>query len=817
MRHKLTALLSRPVASPSRLAAIALLAALLNALALVVPMADASEPVASTPTTTAEGAPAATTPAATTPTEAPPSPTSAGAPPSVSPAPAEGAGEGTASEPEVRKQHLQHLTRPRHSARAGRHGKGRTRSGLAVPAQGTGSGAEAGRRRNGHKAPSPSTLTPALPPGLGSVGGVSNFFVESFQIPPFLLPVYQAAGSAYDIPWEVLAAINEVETDYGRDLSVSSAGAEGWMQFLPSSWAQYGVDANGDGYRDPYNPADAIFAAARYLRAAGGAENIKAAVFSYNHSQAYVSSVMLRAQLLAGTPAELLDAVTGLTDARFPVYAPSHYADGFQTVTLGGHPRTLAGTTVYSQPGAPVVAVKDGEVLAVGDSPPLGRYVALRDGYGNLYTYAQLGSVASLYPVLQPRVHEHARPAKTAPAAGQLAKPSGPATAGVQPRSPLSPGAIVSGLALGAAAALEAPGPVAPGPLAGRGHALQTGGPRARVRARTRAVRVFAAGQNDVYLHVLHAGVQVLAGTVLGHVAAGSAASGEPHVLFQIRPAGAGAPAIDPKPILDGWVALQNTSTFRAKGGNPFPVRAPGAGQVLLESERQLERQVGGDRHIHMRACERRDAVSGHDDRRVLATLELLSASGLRATVTGLPCGAASPATEGNVRAGAPATVKIVALNGVPVAGHQGSGSLAAAAVGKLVGLQGVNRPRRIVSLVSRPGAKIAVRGRGANNYVKVVFGPLHTAGVDAGAGAHGAGAPAAVATAAVGSGAGLSPREWVRLIARLGEIPDPTVAGGPSAAALPDTPAQAGAADGVAGAGIGTRGAGEGGAGGDH
>ena len=82
-----------------------------------------------------------------------------------------------------------------------------------------------------------------------------------------MLPIYQAAGTAYGIPWQVLAAINEVETDYGRDLSVSSAGAEGWMQFLPSSWARYGVDANGDGYEDPYNPADAIFAAARSLAA----------------------------------------------------------------------------------------------------------------------------------------------------------------------------------------------------------------------------------------------------------------------------------------------------------------------------------------------------------------------------------------------------------------------------------------------------------------------------------------------------------------------------------------------------------------------
>ncbi len=93
-------------------------------------------------------------------------------------------------------------------------------------------------------------------------------------MPPFLLPIYQSAAARYGVPWEVLAAINEVETDYGSDLSVSSAGAEGWMQFLPQTWAEYGVDATGAGVRDPYNPADAIFAAARYLRAAGAAQSL---------------------------------------------------------------------------------------------------------------------------------------------------------------------------------------------------------------------------------------------------------------------------------------------------------------------------------------------------------------------------------------------------------------------------------------------------------------------------------------------------------------------------------------------------------------
>ena len=102
--------------------------------------------------------------------------------------------------------------------------------------------------------------------------GVPNFVIDSFEIPPFLLPIYQACGTEYGIPWEVLASINKIETAFGTNLNVSSAGAIGWMQFLPSSWETYGVDANGDGRKDPYNPVDAICAAAHYLKAAGGDE-----------------------------------------------------------------------------------------------------------------------------------------------------------------------------------------------------------------------------------------------------------------------------------------------------------------------------------------------------------------------------------------------------------------------------------------------------------------------------------------------------------------------------------------------------------------
>ena len=107
-------------------------------------------------------------------------------------------------------------------------------------------------------------------------------------------------------------------------------------------------------------------------------------------------------------------------------------------------------------------------------------------------------------------------------------------------------------------------------------------------------------------------------------------------MLFQIRPAGAGAPLIDPKPILDGWVQLEETSVFRAKGENPFLGTSPTVGQVLLESKPQLEQQVLSDPGIHLPACGRQEVRAGEVDRRVLATLEFLSVSGLNPTVSAL-------------------------------------------------------------------------------------------------------------------------------------------------------------------------------------
>jgi len=721
-----------------------LLIAALGALALVVPASGlASEQVSTGP---------ASPPTTVTPTSAPPTeaPASTGET-TTTPPPAESGAPEVATTPQVQRRHTQGNTPGAAPARSG-------------PGAST-EGSSASELRAKTRAPSPSTLTPSLPLGLeSSIAGVPSFFIESFRIPPFLLPIYQAAGTAYGIPWQVLAAINEVETDYGRDLSVSSAGAEGWMQFLPSSWAQYGVDANGDGYKDPYNPADAIFAAARYLRAAGGASDIKAAVFSYNHSQAYVSSVMLRAQLLGGTPSELLGAITGLTEARFPIHAPSHFSDGFPLAPArgSGSGTPLAGTTIYSQPGAPVIAVQDGEVVQIGDSPSLGRFLSLRDAYGNTYTYARLGDVSTLYPVLQPHSNSTVSRRIAQPGGSGEPAPSGPATAGAQPRSPVSEGATVSGFSQEATATLETAPTPPPAPRA------PVAGPVAKFPAA--GVTVFREGPNDVFLHPLKARAQVIAGTVLGHL--GAAAEGAPHMLFQIRPAGLGAPLIDPKPILDGWVALENTSIFRAKGENPFLATSPTVGQVLLESKQQLEPQVLHDQSIRMGRCGRQDVQTGRVDRRVLAMLEYLSVSGLKPTASGLSCASPAAAAALNSPAGSTlAAVDITAINGIPIAGHQGPGSIADTAVRKLLMLEGLSRPRSIVSLLSYPGAPGALAKPSARNDIQVTFSPLSQA--------HGAGLLSST----------LTPAEWIRLIARLGEIPDPTVAGGQSPAAIRDTP----------------------------
>ena len=130
------------------------------------------------------------------------------------------------------------------------------------------------------------------------------------EIPPLYLHLYEQAAARYGLQWPVLAGIGKVECDNGRDTSPSctvegalnAAGAGGPMQFLASTWATYGVDADGDGRDDRWDPADAIYGAARYLRAAGAPGDYARAIFAYNHAQWYVEAVERWARVYAAGP-----------------------------------------------------------------------------------------------------------------------------------------------------------------------------------------------------------------------------------------------------------------------------------------------------------------------------------------------------------------------------------------------------------------------------------------------------------------------------------------------------------------------------------
>ena len=210
----------------------------------------------------------------------------------------------------------------------------------------------------------------------------------------------------------MLASINRIETAFGTNLNVSTAGALGWMQFMPATWEMYGVDANNDGRKDPYNPVDAICAAARYLKAAGAEEDLYQAIFAYNHADWYVDEVLLYAKQYGNLPSGLVDSLTGLTEgAHFPVAAKSRYADDISeraavkraapspgssgnVADVVSDSPTRRGIDIYSKDGAPVVAANDGIITKIGQSKQLGNFIVLRDAYGNEYTYAGLGKIA---------------------------------------------------------------------------------------------------------------------------------------------------------------------------------------------------------------------------------------------------------------------------------------------------------------------------------------------------------------------------------------------------------------------------------------
>ena len=107
-----------------------------------------------------------------------------------------------------------------------------------------------------------------------------------------LLGYYREAQRRSGVPWQILAAVNFIETAFGKVRSPSTAGAQGPMQFLPATWRAYGLGGN------IYHPRDSILGAANYLRASGASGSLRLALYAYNHSKLYVDAVLAYARVM---------------------------------------------------------------------------------------------------------------------------------------------------------------------------------------------------------------------------------------------------------------------------------------------------------------------------------------------------------------------------------------------------------------------------------------------------------------------------------------------------------------------------------------
>jgi murein DD-endopeptidase MepM/ murein hydrolase activator NlpD len=239
----------------------------------------------------------------------------------------------------------------------------------------------------------------------GVIGGRPGLGAKAIPAP--LMPLYQAAEKTYGVPWNVLAAINKVETDFGRNLNVSSAGAIGWMQFMPDTWARYGVDGNHDGRKDAYDPEDAIPGAGNYLRASGAAEDLHAAILAYNHAEWYYQEVMSWAREFVQGPTIATDPASpgpggdgAPATASYPLarHGPIIATPADHQARPLGNWQSDNAIDIAVPTGTRVLAVDDGIVEQTGGSAPHrsgainGYSVTLRTA-NNAYFYTHMTRV----------------------------------------------------------------------------------------------------------------------------------------------------------------------------------------------------------------------------------------------------------------------------------------------------------------------------------------------------------------------------------------------------------------------------------------
>jgi hypothetical protein len=293
----------------------------------------------------------------------------------------------------------------------------------------------------------------------------------------------------------------------------------------------------------------------------------------------------------------------------------------------------------------------------------------------------------------------------------------------------------------------------------------------------------------------LRRGSVVESGTVLGRVSVPAGAQ-EGHLQFAIRPAGDSA-TIDPAPIMASWVQLQ--AALHPQGARASnPLLGATASDVLLLSKPALEGTVLADPGITIGACARRDVAGGSVDRRALAVLAFLSRSGLHPSVGALPCAPAVSSRSGATPEDSIRAVAITAIDGTPIAGHQGTSSITDLAIRTLLTLPSEFVPSEITSLMHYPGSANTQANAADWNRIRLGFSPAPAAASSAAASTAAASPTHLGEAAATASSAGspasppltanpLNAAQWNQLIKRVSELPTPTVAAKPSSSAVAD------------------------------
>ena len=202
--------------------------------------------------------------------------------------------------------------------------------------------------------------------------GTAPSALARHDIPAPYLRLYEQAAQRYGLDWSILAAIGKVECDHGRDsdpscsreAAVNGAGAGGPMQFLASTWARYGVDGDGDGRVDRWDPADAIFGAANYLAHSGAPGDYEQAILAYNDAGWYVSDVEAWATRYRGS------TLSGVTSAALLAGEAPRQDEAMRRLQAGTSTsvRFIAGDRAELDPGDGHVALLPTEAPLVVDA-----------------------------------------------------------------------------------------------------------------------------------------------------------------------------------------------------------------------------------------------------------------------------------------------------------------------------------------------------------------------------------------------------------------------------------------------------------------